>query len=362
MLERRPPIDGRRSDRFRPPHCPWPECRDHLHRGPGYRYKRDGYYRRKRDPRRRNPRFRCLACRRGFSMRTFSPRHYLKRPELLEPIARLLVSGCAHRQIARFLDCAPSTVTRMSVRLGRHAEHFHELALAHLGRIDEPIVFDHFDTFVRSQVERLGLATAVGEDSWFVYDFRGARFRGSPRRSRRKRALKRRPAPPPPGQIVDSTLKMLQRLTRRAPSALRLITDHHAAYPAALRRLARRGSGTTTIHHEIHVSPQRLSSDDRVTARSYREAMFPVNLLHTLLRHSQAHHRRETIAYGRKSANAVGRAAILAVWRNFIKLRTERRPCKVTPAIQLGLTPGRWAWGDLLAERLFPARIATTNP
>jgi hypothetical protein len=234
--------------------------------------------------------------------------------------------------------------------------------MAHIPQIDEPIVFDHFDTFVRSQVERLGLATAVGKGSWFVYDFRGVRFRGSPRRSRRKRALKRRPDAPPPGQIVGSTLKVLQRLTHKAPSTLRWITDHHAAYPAALRRLARRGNCTTTIHHETHVSPQQLSADDRVAARSYQQAMFPVNLLHTLFRHSQAHHRRETIAYGRKSANVVGRAAILAVWRNFIKLRTERRPCKITPAIQLGLTSGRWAWGDVLAERLFPGRIATTNP
>ena len=45
----------------------------------------------------------------------------MKRPELLLPTAQLLVSGCAHRQIARSLGCAASTITRLSRRLGNHA-------------------------------------------------------------------------------------------------------------------------------------------------------------------------------------------------------------------------------------------------
>jgi FixJ family two-component response regulator len=47
--------------------------------------------------------------------------YYSKRPELLVPIVAGLVGGSAHRQIARTLGCAPSTVTRSAARLGRHA-------------------------------------------------------------------------------------------------------------------------------------------------------------------------------------------------------------------------------------------------
>jgi hypothetical protein len=43
-----------------------------------------------------------------------------KRPELLRPVAAGLQAGSAHRQLARTLGCAPSTVTRISEHLGRH--------------------------------------------------------------------------------------------------------------------------------------------------------------------------------------------------------------------------------------------------
>jgi hypothetical protein len=86
--------------------------------------------------------------------------------------------------------------------------------------------------------------------------------------------------------------------------------------------------------------------------------MFAVDLLHRLLRHSQAHHRRETIAFGRNRASVVGRAALFAVWRNMIKLISERRPTRLTPAMRLGLTSRPWTWGEVFAKRLFALRIA----
>lgn len=119
MLEPGQRIEGIRPDRFRPPHCPRRDCPDHT---PTKRYRcsRRGSYRRKCDPHRRVPRFHCPSCRRGFSRQSFATSYYLKRPELLEPVAAGLVAGSAHRQLARSLGCAPSTVTRLSARLGRH--------------------------------------------------------------------------------------------------------------------------------------------------------------------------------------------------------------------------------------------------
>jgi hypothetical protein len=85
--------------------------------------------------------------------------------------------------------------------------------------------------------------------------------------------------------------------------------------------------------------------------------MFAVDLLHKLLRHSQAHHRRETIAFGRKRASVMGRAELFAVWRNMIKLVSERRPTRLTPAMRLGLTSRPWTWAEVFAERLFKRRV-----
>ena len=86
--------------------------------------------------------------------------------------------------------------------------------------------------------------------------------------------------------------------------------------------------------------------------------MFAVDLLHKLLRHSQAHHRRETIAFGRRTNAIIERAALMAVWRNFVKGVSERRNDRTTPAMRLGLAARPWSWRDVLSRRRFPGRIS----
>jgi hypothetical protein len=90
--------------------------------------------------------------------------------------------------------------------------------------------------------------------------------------------------------------------------------------------------------------------------------MFASDLLHSLIRHSCAHHRRETIAFGRRLNALLERAALLAVWRNFVKRRSERRRGVATPAMVLGLAREAWSWHRALARRLFPSRIRVPEP
>ena len=106
----RTPVD--RLQEFRPPFCPRRHCSEHLRTRPGYRYRKHASYRNARG--RKIPRFLCLTCGETFSSKAFSATYYLKRPELLLPVAALLNAGAAHRQIARSVGCAPSTVTRLS--------------------------------------------------------------------------------------------------------------------------------------------------------------------------------------------------------------------------------------------------------
>ena len=84
--------------------------------------------------------------------------------------------------------------------------------------------------------------------------------------------------------------------------------------------------------------------------------MFPVDLLHRLLRHSLAAHRRETIAFGRRLNAILERLYLAAVWRNFVKRVSERRARSRTPAMKLGLTDEPWSFKRLLSRRLFPDR------
>ena len=345
------PIDVTRRDRFRPSRCPWKECPDHR-TGRRFRCIRKGFALRARGPRRRVQRFLCLRCRRTFCQDAFATTYRLKRPELLIPIASLLVSGAAHRQIARHLGCAPSTVTRLSVRLGRHAERLQALMLEALTPIDEPVVLDHFETFVRSQQERLGIATAVGQRSWFVYALNGAAYLRLRGRSRSKRAV-RKIKPVSRRGVVRSTHELIVRLLRAGGGDLRLVSDDHPAYRSAVRRVR----APDRIEHRVFANPDRGNEAGRAVARTRDREMFAVDLLHKIIRHSQAHHRRETIAFGRKRASVLGRAAILAVWRNMIKRVSERRPAEKTPAMRLGLTDRVWSWRDLLAKRIFVADL-----
>ena len=82
------------------------------------------------------------------------------------------------------------------------------------------------------------------------------------------------------------------------------------------------------------------------------------DLLHKIVRHTLAHHRRETIAFARRINAAMERLFVTAVWRNFVKKRSERKVCASTPAMYLGLSESRWNWKRVLSRRLFHDRIA----
>jgi len=352
MLRPSQPVEGRRPDRFRPPHCPRIRCL--AHRLPRrFRYKKSGSYYCEASGRRRIPRFVCKLCGHTFSRQSFSCTYYMKRPELLIPIAAGLVAGSAHRQIARTLGCAPSTVTRLAARIGRHTLLLQALALGELDDIDEPVVFDHFETFVFSQDDRLGIGTTVGQGSWFVYTMDPAPHRRAGRRSAR-RAAPRRPLPERiPGAVVRSTQRVIRLLCSLASGQFEFVSDDHPSYSAAIRSFP----ADSRPWHRVYPNPKRGPGADLARARERDRAMFPVDLLHKLWRHSQAHQRRETIAFGRRSNAVLERAALMVVWRNFVKGVSERRNDPTTPAMRLGLTEAPLSWRDVFAKRLFPGRI-----
>jgi hypothetical protein len=219
----------------------------------------------------------------------------------------------------------------------------------------EPIVFDHFETFEFSQDLPFGIATAVGQRSWFVYGIDPAPHARSGRRTAsQQQRVESRPMRPRHGGYAGSTKRTIDRLLQLKQEDLHLVTDDHESY----RRTIRRHPQSDRIRHEIHPNPKRGPKGSPRSQKTIRRdrAMFACDLLHGLARHSMAAHRRETIAFGRRLNALVLRFYGFAVWRNFVKRRSERRGDDITPAMQLGLTDRRWSWRQLFAWRLFPKR------
>ncbi len=119
-------------------------------------------------------------------------------------------------------------------------------------------------------------------------------------------------------------------------------SDEHPAYPRALRGLSDR-----SFVHEVTSSK---------AARIPSNPLFPVNRQDLMLRHTGANHRRETIAFSKLRMGVIERAAMQAVFMNFMKSFSEKHQ-DATPAQRLGALDHRVTVQELLGERRFPRRI-----
>lgn len=354
MVWPRTPIE--RVQDFQPRFCPWRRCPWHLRPARRRWFRRHGAYRSRRG--RYIPRFRCLCCRRTFSQQSFAFSYYLKRPELVRPVAAGLMAGSAHRQLARTLGCAASTVTRLSARLGRHAMLLHSRALGALrGRLSEPVVLDHFEVFEFTQDYPFGVATVVGSRSWFWYLVDPAPHGRSGRLSEaQRRRLRARPGRPRHGGYRGSSRRVFEHLAGLAAAGrkVEVRSDDHEAY----RRAAAGHAGRLVLRRYANPARGPRGTPRSPEAAARDEALFPVDALHQLLRHTGAHYRRETIAFGRRLNAIMDRLFLTAVWRNFVKPLVVNRPGRGTAAMQVALAREPWRWRRVFTRRLFPGRAA----
>jgi transposase-like protein len=331
---------SRSSRSWQPPFCPNAECDSHAKPGT-WRFKKKGFYERLRGPR-RVQRYVCRSCRRNFSSQTFSTTYWLRYTNLLAPLFHRLIGCSGLRQIAREFGLSHSSVQRQAERLGRHCLLVLD-ALGPRGAPTEPLVLDGFRTFEHSQYWPFDLNLLVGT-SHYVYGFNDAELRrgGTMRPSQReKRAvLEATYGRPDPVSTRRAVEELVSRVVPPGGTAA-IASDEHPAYPQAFARLPDR-----SIAH---------STTSSTESRTPRNPLFPANLADLLLRHSSANHKRETIAFSKRRQGALYRAAPWAVWRNFMKSRSENKGDE-PPAVALGLVPARLRTRDLLTERRFPWR------
>ncbi|MEZ4388509.1 MAG: hypothetical protein R3D98_13250 [Candidatus Krumholzibacteriia bacterium] len=334
-----------------PPYCPNPGCHFHgdVDSGPppGWRYVRHGYHP-NRAKNTRIRRYRCRHCRVTFSSQSFSPDYWLKRPDILPQLMTKVVGCMANRQIARDLRVSPPTIDRQVERLGRHCLLFHLQAVRDLAPRKE-VAVDGFESFEFSQYHPFHHHLAVDTQTSFFLSFTDSPLRRKGRMTDRQRGrraeLEARYGRPDP-QAVRKDMAELLRIV--AADALEIIvrSDDHRAYPWAIRTLA-----GVIVDHQVTSSREH---------RNVQNPLWEINYLDLLIRQCSSNHKRETIAASKRRAVSAYRLAIFLVWRNYVKLRWERR-CRATAAMLVGLFGRALTVEEILVRRLVPSRVAITG-
>jgi hypothetical protein len=257
-----------------------------------------------------------------------------------------VLSCSAYRQIARDVGASPTTIMRLCDRLGRHCLLFHE-RLRPKDAPAESLAIDGFESFEFSQYTPVHFHAAIGSRSHFIYGLTDSELRRKGRMTepqrRRRTALEASLGRPDPRSIEREMATLLELVVPEGARAT-ILSDEHRAYPRAVARLRQLGRA---IRH--------LTTSSRIS-RTPDNPLFPVNLADLLIRHSQANHKRETIAFSKRRACAAYRMFVFLVWRNTMKSFSERRQNE-SPAQRLGLLPRRLQVGDVLRARLFPSCV-----
>jgi hypothetical protein len=268
--------------------------------------------------------------------------YWLKRPNVLSTLLTKTVGGMANRQIARDLGVSPKTVDDQLQRLGRHCLLYHARQMEHATPPTE-VVIDGFETFEHSQYYPFHFNLCVDKASDFVLGFTDSELRRkgrmTPQQRARRRELEHRHGRPAPDAIRTQMEALLHDTLGNSPRVT-IHSDDHPAYPVAIKELPAR------VSHRV--TPGRAH-------RGVHNPLFPVNLLDLLIRHCQAGHRRETIAFAKQRVSSAARLAILLVWRNYVKGRREKVRGSPTPAMVRGIASRALQVSELLEQRLFYA-------
>ena len=342
--------------RYQPRSCPRPDCPAAPERREApFLYQRKGFYRRLCDGR-LVQRFRCLVCRRGFSLQTLRLDYRLHKPRLSAVLFAHLVSKVTHRQSARLLGCSRKTVLARLELLGRHARELHERLLEQA----PPGLFgarafqlDELETFEGSRrLSPLTVPVLIERSSLFVLHAQTAPLpaRGGlrPKDRERKRERERVHGKRTSGsrEAVSRCLEVLERQLGPETRA-RLETDLKASYASLAKRLF--------AERVVH-----LRSSSKL-ARTRSNPLFAINHTLAMLRDGLSRLVRRTWA-GAKRRSALERHLwIWIVWRNYVRGITNKAP-RTSPAMALGVLAHKLSVRDVLGlQARFRARAGAAN-
>lgn len=338
-----------------PPFCPNPAC-SHHHDSPdrfnGFWYHAGAYMTTVVGVVRR---FRCTACGRWFSERTFDFGYFTKRALDPREIHRAISQGESVSSIARHLGASTGSIQNRIDRLARASLAMHSDLRSRL-TLREHLVADGFESFDRSQYHPNQINILVGQRSQFLYGLTHVTIRRKGRMSdeqKLRRAKLELLWRAPRGGIRSSFARVLsvidQIWDRTTLPRLELWTDEHGAYPRSiidtipLALAMREGS----FAHMTHPS---------IAPRGLHSPLFAVNYYDRELRKDLAALRRESTCFTRNVANGLSRLSCHLSYHNY------QKPHRVESTQKSGAVHGEMAGIDREEIRRWLRFLYTKRP
>jgi hypothetical protein len=304
-------------------------------------------------------RYRCPACGRTFSERTFSIDYYTKKTIDYDEILERQASGESMSAMARNLHCSSNSLENRIERLGRNALVLQE-RLQRSRPLAEDLVADGFESFDTSQYFPNNINILVGKESQNLYAFSHATIRRKgcmTKKQAEKRTKIERTWKAPVGSLKTSFSLLVKEIPKvwdqSAFPRLILSTDEHNTYPLCIRgvpQLSAAMKNGAFVH-------SRYSSK---AERTVNNPLFSVNYYDRELRKDIAAYRRESTCFCRNVSNGMLRFSVYAMWHNFRKPHRIGVPGETPPVhgIVSGIDQGRVAHElrRALTERAFLSR------
>ena len=263
-------------------------------------------------------RFRCSACGRGFSERTFAYGYYTKRTLDPREIHRAVSQGENVSSISRHLGASPASIQNRMDRLSRAGIAMHEDILGGM-TLGEHLAADGFESFDRSQYHPNQINILVGKTSQFLYGYthvtirRKGRMTGA-QKAARERLEQRWRAPRAGnrasfGRLVSGIDPLWDRSKLQT---LKLWTDEHQDYPKAIM-------DTEPLLLAMHDGSFVHETWPSTAPRNQWNPLFPVNYYDRELRKDVAAYRRESTCFTRNVSNGLSRMACHMIYHNYQK-------------------------------------------
>lgn len=273
-------------------------------------------------------RFRCTSCAKTCSTQTFSVHYWSHSTNDLVWLLEHLYSCSGLRQIARYAGVTHRVIQNRIRRLARGALAVMDLALDEL-ELSEDLAMDGFESYTGSQYHPNNITHITGSRSQFIYAAVHTLLRRKGAMSERQRRIRSlidsvwRPARSVRSDctaLLGDLCSAIDSACRRLGS-LRLATDKHRAYPAAL-------AAVEALQRQLHSGRLEHHCTSSRAARTTANALFAVNYVDREIRKNMSEHVRETVRQGREVNSQMERMAIFMVVHNFLTPhRVDGRAC-----------------------------------